>query len=169
MLAFSRGGIDFRDSSGTLTRTIKTGRYVPAHISFAEDHSLWSFGYQLDAADASRPDQKGYMTVRKYLANGNEAGAYLPRSLFPPGLEPADAGWQRSSSITVAHDRVGLWATSGESGDQTEWVELDLNGNLWAGGGSINSLGTQRQLLQRTAICSFRTANRKQRLIGFTR
>src|SRR5215813_7400412 len=124
------GGIDFRDSSGTLTRTIKTGTYVPAHISFAEDHLLWSFGYQRDAPDGSRPDQKDYMMVRKYLANGKEVGAYLRRSLFPPGLEPADAGWQRSSSITVAHDWVGLWATSGESGDQTEWVELDLNGNL---------------------------------------
>jgi len=124
------GGIDFRDSSGTLTRTIQTGRYLPAHISFAEDHSLWSFGCQLDAADGTRPDQHDYLTVRKYQPNGKEAGAYLPRSSFPPGLEPADVSWQRSSSITVAHDRVGLWAYSGDSGNQTEWVELDSNGNL---------------------------------------
>jgi hypothetical protein len=124
------GGIDFRDSSGTLTRTIQTGRYLAAHISFAEDHSLWSFGHQLDAADPAGPDRQGYMTVRKYLPNGKEAGAYLPRSLFPPGLEPADASWQSSSSITVTHDRVGLWAYSGENSGQTEWVELDLNGNL---------------------------------------
>ena len=125
------GGIDFRDGSGTLIKTIQTGRYLPAHISFAEDHSLWSLGCQLDSADARQPDQHDYMTVRKYLPNGTEAGAYLPRSLFPPGMmEPGDVSWQRSSSIAVAHDRVGLWAFSGENGDQTEWVELDLNGNL---------------------------------------
>ena len=124
------GGIDFRDRYGTFLKTIETGRYLPAHISFAEDHSLWSFGCQLDAADGARTDQHDYMTVRKYLPNGKEAGAYLARSLFPRGLEPADVSWQRSGSITVAHDRVGLWAYSGESGDETEWVELDLNGNL---------------------------------------
>jgi hypothetical protein len=124
------GGIDFHDSSGTLTRTIQTGRYLPSHIAFAEDHSLWSFGCQLDAANPAQPDRQDYLTVRKYLPNGKEAGAYLPRSLFPPGQEPGDVSWQRSSSITVAHDRVGLWAYSGESGDQTEWVELDSNGNL---------------------------------------
>jgi hypothetical protein len=125
------GGIDFRDSSGTLMKTIQTGRYLPAHISFAEDHSLWSLGCQLDAAGPARPDRQDYTTVRKYLPSGKEAGSYLPRSLFPPGvMEPGDVSWQRSSSITVAHDRVGLWAYSGENDDQTEWVELDLNGNL---------------------------------------
>jgi hypothetical protein len=67
--------------------------------------------------------------VRKYQPDGKEAGAYLPRSLFPPGLEPASQGFQWNS-ITVAHDRIGLWAVSGTRGTETEWVELDLNGNL---------------------------------------
>jgi hypothetical protein len=114
-------GIDFRDSSGALTRTIQTGRYLPAHISFAEDHSLWNFGCQVDAVHRAEPDRQGYQTVRKYLPDGKEAGAYLPRSLFPPGLEPAGATWQTSSSITVAHDRVGLWAWSGGDSGHTEW------------------------------------------------
>ena len=70
------------------------------------------------------------MTVRKYGPDGKEAGAYLPRSLFPAGLEPGMTGWQRSSSIVVAHDRVGLRAFSGDRGDKTEWVELDLKGVL---------------------------------------
>ena len=85
------GGIDFRDGSGTVTRTIQTGRYLPVHIAFAEDHSLWSFGWQRDAADAERSDRQDYLTVRKYLPGGKEAGSYLPRSLFPRGLEPAGA------------------------------------------------------------------------------
>jgi len=124
------GGIEFRDNSGTLRQTVRTGRYFPAHLSFAEDHSLWSLGWQRDASREGTPDRQGYMTVRKYLPNGKEAGAYLPRSLFPPGLEPGMESWQRSGSIVVAHDRVGLWVYSGDNGDLTEWVELDLNGNL---------------------------------------
>jgi hypothetical protein len=120
-------GIDFRDSSGTLKRTIQTGRYVATHLAFAEDHSVWSLGWQCDA-DCTRADRRDYMTVRKYSSDGKESGAYLPRSLFPPGLEPGMSDWQRSTSIVVAHDRVGIWAYSGDSGDQTEWVELDLSG-----------------------------------------
>jgi hypothetical protein len=128
------GGIDLRDSSAALTKTIETGRYLPAHLSFAEDHSLWSLGMQRDAADPERP-AKDYQMVRRYLPDGTEAGAYLPRSLFPPrsyplGLEPAMWWWQRSSSIVAAHDRVGLWIYSGDNDIETEWVELDLNGNL---------------------------------------
>jgi hypothetical protein len=125
------GGIDFRDSSGTLKKTIQTAKYLPAHLVFGEDHSLWSFGCQLSADDLRQPDKPDYMMVRKYLPDGKEAGAYLPRSLFPPGLvPPGDVSWQKSSSITVTRDRVGLWAYSGGDGEHTEWVELDLNGNL---------------------------------------
>jgi hypothetical protein len=128
------GGFELRDSSGAWTKTIETGRYLPAHLSFAEDNSLWSLGMQFDAADSERP-AKDYMMVRRYLPDGTVSGAYLPRSLFsprslPPGLEPAMWWWQRSGSIAVAHDRVGLWVYSGENGVVTEWVELDLNGNL---------------------------------------
>lgn len=124
------GGIEFRDNSGTLRKTVHTGRYYPAHLSFAEDHSLWSLGWQRDDSEQGVPERHGYMTVRKYLPDGHEAGAYLPRSLFPPGLEPGMPSWQTCGSIAVAHDRVGLWVYSGEDGGLTEWVELDLNGNL---------------------------------------
>lgn len=124
------GGIDVRAPSGTLLRTIQTGRYRSTHVAFAEDHSIWSLGCQIDADDPRRADRSDYMTVRKYLPNGQEAGAYVPRSLFPPGQEPGRESWQMSNAITVTHDRVGLWVYSGKNGNQTEWVELDLNGNL---------------------------------------
>jgi len=122
-------GLDFRDSSGSVTRTINTGAYLPHHLAFAEDHSLWSFGCEVDTTSAHGISKQEYKTVRKYERDGKEAGAYLPRSLFPPGLEPASQGFQWNS-ITVARDRVGLWAISGTRGTQTEWVELDRNGNL---------------------------------------
>ena len=124
------GGIDLRDRYGVLIRTIQTGTYLPSHVAFGDEHTLWSFGFQVDATDDSVPDKKDYRTVRKYSSDGKLAGAYLPRSLFPAGMEPGEHSWQNSSSIVVAHDRVGLWAYSGASGDETEWVELDLSGNL---------------------------------------
>jgi hypothetical protein len=122
-------GIDFRDSSGSVIRTIKTGLYLPHHLAFGEDHSLWSFGCEVDATSMHGISKQEYKMVRRYEPGGKEAGAYLARSLFPPGLDPGAQGWQWNS-ITVAHDRIGLWAVSGTRGSQTEWVELDLNGNL---------------------------------------
>lgn len=123
------GGIEFRNSYGQLTRTIQTGRFVPSDIAFDEDHALWVFGSQRDAANGDRPEKQDYMTVRKCLPDGNLAGAYLPRSLFPAGLEPAIPGWQWRT-IFVARDRVGIWACSGDTSSKNEWVELDLNGKL---------------------------------------
>ncbi len=122
-------GIDFRDTSGSVTKTVHTGLYLPYHLAFAEDHCLWSFGIEVNAGSAHGTPKQEYKTVRKYGTDGKEAGAYLPRSLFPAGLEPASQGFQWNS-ITVTHDRVGLWAVSGTRGTETEWVELGLNGNL---------------------------------------
>jgi hypothetical protein len=124
------GGIDLFDASGVLMRTIQTGRYRPTRLSFAEDHSLWTLGYQTRAAHPEMWDDSDYMIVRKFLPGGQQAGAYLPRSLFPHGLPPGEEPWQWSNCITVAHDRVGLWVISGMNSDKTEWVELDLDGNL---------------------------------------
>jgi hypothetical protein len=124
------GGIDWHDPSGALVRTIQTGRYRPTHLSFGEDHSLWSLGWQTDAANPHMPDHSDYMIVRRFLPGGQQAGAYLPRSSFPRGLEPGDESWQRSNCITVTSDRVGLWVNSGMVGAKTEWVEMDLDGKL---------------------------------------
>jgi hypothetical protein len=125
----STGGIDLYDSSGSLVHTIQTGRYLPAYLSFAEDHCLWSLGRQMIGRPYN-PARDNYMIVRKFLPNGQQAGAYLPRSQFPDGLEPADEAWRLMNCITLSHDRVGLVVNSGMDGNKTEWVELDLNGNL---------------------------------------
>lgn len=124
----SAGGIDLH-SSGALVRTIQTGRYLPTALSFAEDHSLWSLGRQ-EVGSPFQPGRDDYMIVRKFLPNGQQAGAYLPRSLFPKGLEPGDELWRLTNCITVSRDKVGLLVISGMDGNKTEWVELDLNGNL---------------------------------------
>ena len=121
-------GIDIRDSSGNLVHSMDTGRYLPMHVSFG-DHSLWAFGWERDADKDWGFPAKNYQSVRKYSMDGKEMGAYLPRSLFPTGLEPGEERWQERR-ITVTSDRVGIEATSGNLGTQREWVELGLNGDL---------------------------------------
>ncbi|HXI40113.1 MAG TPA: hypothetical protein VNH83_09045, partial [Bryobacteraceae bacterium] len=123
----NRGGITFLDSTGKRTGGIDTQNYLPGNLCYAEDHSLWSFGWQQDKDNPGRRDPKDHMLVRKY-SGGKQVGAYLPRSAFPDPLEPGTDSWQEMR-ITVTHDRVGVLAWR-ESSDDLEWVELDLNGNL---------------------------------------
>jgi hypothetical protein len=121
-------GIDIRDLSGTLLRSIDTGAFLPTHLSFGPGQSLWALGWQRDAARWS-VEKQDHAILRKYSIDGTETGAYLPKSLFPPGLPPADEGWQ-ARRITVTADRVGVDVVSGKVSSQREWVELDLNGNV---------------------------------------
>jgi hypothetical protein len=124
-----KAGIDIRDLSGTLIRSIDTGWYVPTHLSFGQDHSLWALGLQRDAARPAYYDKKDYPILRRYSIGGKETGAFLPKSLFVDGLPPGMSEWQ-SRRITVTADRVGLEVISGKVSNQREWVELDLNGNV---------------------------------------
>jgi len=122
-------GIDFRDVHGQVTKTIDTGRYLAFQLVFAEDHSLWTFGIQVDSRSYHEHEQD-YMTVRKHSRNGQQSGAYLPRSLFPGEIPPASSGWQQHA-ILMSKDRVGIWLVPRVDGPpKTEWVELDLNGKL---------------------------------------
>jgi hypothetical protein len=114
-------GIDIRDLSGTPLRTIDTGGFFAAHLSFGQDHALWALGWQAGSQD--------YAMLRKYSGDGQQAAAFLPRSLFPAGLNPGMQEWQKRR-LTVTADRVGIEAVSGNIGNRREWVELDLNGNL---------------------------------------
>ena len=122
-------GIDIRELSGALVRSIDTGRYVPAHLSFGAHHELWAFGWQRDPEVPNRADKRDYPTVRKYSMDGKEIGAYLSKAFFDNGLPPGMSESQRRC-ITVTGDRVGIEAVSGKVSNQREWVELDLNGKI---------------------------------------
>jgi len=122
-------GIAFFDRNGQSTGFIDTGRYLASNLSFGPDHSLWTFGWQRDALKSDRSDSKDYMMVHRYSPDRKAQGTYLPRSLFPEGLNPGAGTWQ-FMRIAVGSDRVGLFAWSGMNSSQNEWVELDLNGNL---------------------------------------
>jgi hypothetical protein len=130
-------GMAFFDSNGTQTRFVGAGNYVPSAFTFGPDHSIWAVGWARKANDY--PEME-YAIVRKYSRDGVQAGAYLQRSLFPPGLQPGGSG---VSWIQVAKDRVGMMLYPGQTSQFPEWVEIDLEGNLigrwkvgeWNGGG----------------------------------
>lgn len=126
--AVGRAGIDLMDAGGKLLGSFDTGVYLPNSIAFAADHSIWSFGWQRVSGTSGRP-APNYMAVRHYSAEGQQLGAYLPRSLFSGGMEPACWNWQEQG-IYVNSDRIGLLACSGQNMINPEWVELDLSGKL---------------------------------------
>ena len=125
---YGPSGIEIHSTSGDLIRSIDTGLFVPGDVDFAADHSLWTFGWQR-AAEHSQAHAKEYPMLRHYSSAGREIGAYLPRSRFPQGLEPGAAQWQERR-IYVMPDFIGLAAFSGNTGNQQEWVEVDLDGNI---------------------------------------
>ncbi len=126
--AVGRTGIDLMDAGGKLVGSFDTGAYLPNSIAFAEDHTIWSFGWQRDPTRPGHP-ASNYLAVRHYSTDGQQLGAYLPRSLFVGGMEPACWNWQEQG-IYVTADRIGLLACSGQNMGNPEWVELDPNGKL---------------------------------------
>jgi hypothetical protein len=114
------GAIAVFDHSGRQTGFFETGRYLPAALAFDPDHMLWALGWQRGS---------DYAVFRKFARDGKEAGAFVSRSSFPPGLEPGHVA-AGEKGIMVAHGRMGALVASGKAGDQREWVELDLSGKL---------------------------------------
>jgi hypothetical protein len=118
------GGIAIVDPGGKQTQVIDTDRWMPQHVCFAPDHSIWSSGMQLGEHDAEARSAD-YKMVRKYSRDGKLMGEFLPRFSFPEGLPPAYAG-----SIGAADDRIGVLTYPGMIADKPEWVELDFDGKL---------------------------------------
>ena len=121
-------GILLLDRTGRETGFIDTGRFTPAKIAIAPDHSIWALGWQRDADKARLTDRQDYGIVRHFSADGKQVRAYSPRPSFPAGLEPGTPAPE--VHIEVTQDRVGIIACSGPTSESTEWVELGLNGNV---------------------------------------
>jgi hypothetical protein len=97
-------GILLLDRTGRETGFIDTGRYTPAHIAIAPDHSIWALGWQRDADKPRLPNRQDNGIVRHFSADGKQVRAYLPRSSFPAGLEPGTAGPEVHLEVT----KIGL-------------------------------------------------------------
>ena len=125
---YGPSGIEIRDAKGDLIRSIDTDLFMPGGVDFAADHSVWIIGWQR-AAPHSQVHAREFPMLRHYSLDGKEIHAFLPRSKFPQGLEPGTSQVQERR-IFVTPDSIGLVAFSGSTGNQQEWVEVDLNGNI---------------------------------------
>jgi hypothetical protein len=115
------------DRTGRQTGLINTGCFVVCHVAMGADHSIWTLGWQR-ARGSTEEDWEDYMIVRRFTSDGKQVSAFLPRSLFPKGLEPGAPGGDLG--IQVTPDRVGVLVYAGTIGTKREWVELDLNGKI---------------------------------------
>jgi len=126
------GGIALFDRSGKQTRFFDTGRYWPTQVCFAPDHSIWTLGWPGDKAS---PETDDYFILRNYSQDGQELGAFLPRSSFDPGpdpIGPMTGLWQ----LRITNDRIGavFYASSTlrdwQSPRPMLWIEVDLKGKV---------------------------------------
>jgi len=126
------GGIVLFDRFGKQTRFFDTGQYWPTQVCFAPDHTIWTLGWQ--GFEASR-EKDDYFILRNYSQDGQELGAFLPRSSFEP--EPVPIGpktglWQ----LRIVNGRIGalFYGSSplgpGQKSRPMQWVEVDLKGKV---------------------------------------
>ena len=122
-----RGGIALFSRMGEQRAFLKTGDYLPTHVSFGPDHSIWTIG-------RSAAEDSDYFVLRNYSPTGKLIGEFLRRSSFEAGPAPVwnnEGGWQ----LRVVDGKVGaLFYASAvlKPGEKprpmAEWIETDFNG-----------------------------------------
>lgn len=123
------GGIILLDATGKQTSFIDTKLYVPSHIGFDHQHSIWAIGWQHDEIRNETADSNDYAMVRRYSRNGTETGAFVQRSLWKTKGEPAGSSlgyWHMS----IAKDRIGALVYDHYAERIPEWIEWDYEGKL---------------------------------------
>ena len=122
------GGIALFDHSGKQIQFFDTYKYLPTQLAFADDHTIWTLGWQ--GFPASHDD---YLILRHYSEDGQELGAFLHRSTFDAEHDPVGPNtglWQ----LRVAGNRIGALfyessiLSQGQQLLSMVWVEFDLNG-----------------------------------------
>ena len=110
------------DPSGNRGLTIKPGTYYPTRICFADDHSIWTAGYE--------PRNEDGLVFRRFLRDGQELGAFVSRSQ----VEPNDATFSFPEfggghwTLRASKDRIGTYVYLGLL--KMKWIEVSLSGNL---------------------------------------
>lgn len=121
-------GIILLDPQGKQTALIPTGRYMPTHICIDQEHMIWSIGWQRGARQEIE-EKADYPVVRRFRPDGQQLGAYLPRSLWSRSGNPGGVilgFW----TMAAAKDRIGAIVHENYSGQTPELVEWDLHGQL---------------------------------------
>jgi hypothetical protein len=119
--AGSTGRISVFNPDGSPAGEIATGTYIPAHVCFAPDRSIWTLGDE----DAHRGQQPDYFLLRHYSREGQLIGQYFPKSSFGPEIQFTQiiVGMWR---LRIADGRVGFMVQ--HSNGHSLWVEADFTG-----------------------------------------
>jgi hypothetical protein len=118
----TKAGIVLLDGQGIQTGSVDTGAFRTTHLATTGDGSIWALGYQ------PRGVAGDYNVLRQYSRQGALLASYLPRSMFPRGLDPAGSG--ASGHVLASGDRIALVLLSGMTGSEREVIELDLKGSV---------------------------------------
>jgi hypothetical protein len=127
------GGIALFNRAGKQTGFFETDPYLPTQVCFAPDHSIWTLGWRGRGASRETDD---YFILRNYSQDGQEIGAFLPRSSFDPEPDPVGpmvGAWQ----LRITSDRIGavLYESTilkplAQPRPMMQWIEVDLKGNV---------------------------------------
>ena len=117
--------------AGRQTGFIDTGRYMPTHIGFDKHQTLWGIGWQRDEIRNEIADREDYFLVRRYSKAGAQDGAFIPRSTWKTTGDPA-GGSSGFWHMAFASDRIGAIVYDNWHQRVPEWIEWDLDGNLFS-------------------------------------
>jgi|GEM_PF-2450395 len=120
------GRIELLDRAGKPVQTIKTGSYLPQHVVFAPDHTLWTIGYEEDY-DSRAED---FNVLRHYARNGEEIGQGLPWLQIAVDFN-AYSSFQAClgcNQLYATNDRIGFWLHLYEG--RGTWIEISTAGTL---------------------------------------
>ena len=118
------GGIRIFNPDGSVASQIATGTYLPSHVCFAPDRSIWTLGNE---GWQTAGNQADYFLLRHYSRSGELLGQFLPRSSFPA---EANAGqvvvglWE----LRIAGGRIGAIMLNAGEKMRSLWLESDLHG-----------------------------------------
>ncbi len=144
-----RGKVDLLEVSGKVTRTVDTGSYIPTHVTFAWDHTIWTLGIVYD--NGAKDEE--FKVLRHYARTGEQLGEALPWSQIAgennryTALQLIEGG----RSLFSANDRIGFIAQVNRG--RSKWIEVSFAGTL-LGQYDLGSYGSTEPGFLPTAMTS---------------
>jgi hypothetical protein len=130
------GRLDLLDANGNVKASLNTESYLPQHVVFAPDHTLWTVGF-IAGNDGSKGD---FNVLRHYSRSAQELGQALHWSQIAgnhnsyTALQPYIGGRQ----LYASNDRIGFLSRSDDGTNSSTWIEVSFSGELLGIYGSGN-------------------------------
>jgi hypothetical protein len=118
------GGFAVLDQAGKQVRTVVTPGFEPKQVCFAPDQTVWIAGNAFGAGSESDG------IFRRYSIDGRELGRFVPKSTFNPPLSPI--GTIAGHAMRASANGIVAILQGPAAGEpfRSEWIELDLAGNV---------------------------------------